>query len=134
MARMIRLLGRASPLTLLVLAVLAACVGDECPEPIYAYCASVRVLCPMTWQAAQDPGSWPCGDQIALKVCEDVWIAFVAGPDPGDAYYYNPKDGSLYRVQGHDASTGETTCLGGEGEVFDCVTSTTALTGTKGCP
>jgi|SRR5580700_5406946 hypothetical protein len=120
---------RASPLVLLALAGLPACVGDACPATVAAYCASPSVLCPMTWQAAQDPASWPCQQPVALKVCEDVWIAFEAGT----AYYYNPKDGTLYRVEGYDASTGGTICVAGSGETFDCAASTTALTGAARC-
>jgi hypothetical protein len=123
---------RAPCLVLLVLAGPAACVGDACPAMIYQHCASPLTLCPMSWQDAQSAASWPCHQPISLKVCEDVWIAAETGA--GVTFYYNPQDGSLYRIEGSDASTGNASCIAGVGEVFDCVTSTTTLTGTKGCP
>jgi hypothetical protein len=130
MARMIRC---SSRLVLLALAGLAACVPDPCPTMIYEHCASPLTLCPMSWQAAEDPASWPCDQQITLKVCEDVWIAAQPSPDPGVTFYYNPSDSSLYRVEGYDAASGSASCIAGAGEVFDCVTPTTSITGTKGC-
>jgi hypothetical protein len=134
MARMIRRARRARALLLLALGLPACGGGDDCPRSIEAYCASPHAVCPMTFQDAQDPASWPCGESIALKVCEDVYIAAVVGPDPGDVYYYFTNGAGLYRIEGYDASTGGTACVAGDGEVFDCMTSTAGLTGTNGCP
>ncbi len=129
MARMIRC---ASRFALLVLAGLAACGGDDCPATISDHCASPLKLCPMSWQAAEDAASWPCHQQITLKVCEDVWFAADVGA--GVTFYYNPKDSSLYRIEESDAATGSASCVAGAGGVFDCATSTTTIIGAKGCP
>lgn len=97
----------------------APTAAERCSTSIATYCATNN--CPMTWDAAQQPASWPCdtSPRISLATCADVSVATFAGIDAGIDFYYDAS-GQLYRVEHYQVGVGGSICLAGTGEAMAC--------------